>query len=51
MGFRRRKGSGARVALTSAEERALQRSAPLTPEQFKKLRVLAERGVSPLRHL
>jgi hypothetical protein len=38
------------VALTRAEARALRRSAPLTPEQFKSLRRLAEQGVNPLRH-
>lgn len=34
---------------TPAELRAMERSAPLTPEQFKQLRRRAERGVSPLR--
>ncbi len=29
----------------------MRRSAPLTPQQFKELRRLAEQGVSPLRHL
>ena len=38
-------------SLTRAEERALRRSEPLTPAQFKELRRLAEQGVSPLRHL
>ena len=37
--------------LTRAEERALRRSTPLTPLQFKALRQLAEQGVSPLRHI
>jgi hypothetical protein len=37
--------------LTRAEARALERSAPLTPAQFKELRRLAEQGVSPLRHI
>jgi predicted nuclease with RNAse H fold len=37
--------------LTRAEERALRRSEPLTPVQFKELRRLAEQGVSPLRHI
>lgn len=38
------------VALTPAQSHAQRRSAPLTPEQFKSLRRLAEQGVSPLRH-
>ncbi len=37
--------------LTRAELHALQRSEPLSPAQFKELRLLAEQGVSPLRHL
>ena len=37
--------------LTRAEARALERSAPLTPAQFKELRRMAEQGVSPLRHI
>lgn len=37
--------------LTRAEEHALRRSQPLTPQQFKSLRRMAEQGVSPLRHL
>jgi predicted nuclease with RNAse H fold len=41
----------ARPGLTRAEERALRRSTPLTPVQFKALRQLAEQGVSPLRHI
>jgi predicted nuclease with RNAse H fold len=39
------------AGLTRAEERALRRSAPLTPAQFKELRRLAEQGISPLRHI
>ena len=39
------------AALTPAQSHAERRSAPLTPEQFKSLRRLAEQGVSPLRHL
>ena len=37
--------------LTRAEMHALRRSQPLTPQQFKSLRRMAEQGVSPLRHL
>jgi hypothetical protein len=37
--------------LTRAELHALRRSEPLSPQQFKELRRLAEQGVSPLRHL
>lgn len=37
--------------LTRAEAHALRRSEPLTPSQFKELRLLAEHGVSPLRRL
>ena len=40
-----------RGVFTRAEAHALQRSTPLTPEQFKALRQLAERGVNPLRHI
>jgi hypothetical protein len=39
------------IELTPAQTHAQQRSAPLTPEQFKGLRQLAENGVNPLRHL
>ena len=39
------------AALTRAEAHALRRSAPLTPEQFKALRKLAERGVNPFRRI
>lgn len=39
------------AALTPAQSHAQRRSEPLTPEQFKSLRRLAEQGVSPLRHL
>ena len=38
-------------SLTRAEAHALRRSEPLTPAQFKELRVLAEHGVNPLRRL
>jgi hypothetical protein len=48
---RKRRRSGASVGLTRAEAHALRRSAPLTPAQFRELRLLAEQGVSPLRHL
>ena len=34
--------------LTRAEAQALARSTPLTPEQFKARRRLAEQGISPL---
>ena len=37
------------LGLTRAEARALLRSAPLTPAQFKTLRRRAEQGVNPLR--
>jgi len=37
--------------LTRAEAHALRRSAPLTPAQFRELRLLAEEGANPLRHL
>lgn len=40
-----------RPRLTRAEAHALRRSEPLTPAQFKELRVLAERGVNPLGRL
>jgi predicted nuclease with RNAse H fold len=43
--------SGDARGLTRAEAHALRRSAPLTPEQFRSLRELAERGLSPLRHI
>jgi hypothetical protein len=39
------------IELTPAQTRAQQRSAPLTPQQFRGLRELAEHGVNPLRHL
>jgi hypothetical protein len=39
------------AALTRAEAHALRRSTPLTAEQFKARRRLAEQGISPLRHL
>jgi hypothetical protein len=48
---RERRGSDAPLGLTRAEARALRRSAPLTPAQFKELRHRAEHGVSPLRHI
>ena len=48
---RERRRSGASLVLTRAEAHALRRSAPLTPAQFRELRLLAEQGVSPLRHL
>ena len=48
---RKRRGSEAPLGLTRAEARALRRSAPLTPAQFKELRLLAEHGASPLRHI
>lgn len=49
---RQRRGSDdAPLGLTRAEARALRRSAPLTPAQFRELRLLAEHGVSPLRHV
>jgi hypothetical protein len=40
---------GGPAQLTRAEARALQRSAPLTPAQFKTLRHRAEQGFNPLR--
>ena len=40
-----------RSRLTRAEEHALRRSAPLTPQQFKELSRLAEQGISPLQRL
>jgi hypothetical protein len=46
-----RAGPRERGRLTRAEAHALQRSAPLTPQQFKELSRLAEQGISPLRHL
>jgi hypothetical protein len=46
-----RRGSDVLLGLTRAEARALRRSAPLTPAQFRELRLLAEHGVSPLRHI
>ena len=48
---RERRGSDAQLGLTRAEARALRRSAPLTPAQFRELRLLAEHGISPLRHI
>lgn len=48
---RKRLGTDVPLGLTRAEAHALRRSAPLTPEQFRELRLLAEHGVSPLRHL
>jgi hypothetical protein len=39
------------AALTRAEAHAMRRSTPLTPEQFKSRRRLAEQGVNPLRRL
>jgi hypothetical protein len=51
MDSRERRGSDAPLGLTRAEARALRRSAPLTPAQFKELRRRAEHGVSPLRHI
>jgi hypothetical protein len=42
---------GDRPRRTRAETRALRRSAPLTPAQFKELSRLAEQGISPLRHI
>ena len=47
----KRRGIDAPLGLTRAEARALRRSAPLTPAQFKELRLLAEHGASPLRHI
>jgi hypothetical protein len=47
----RRAGAGQRARLTRAEALALRRSAPLTPQQFKELSRLAERGINPLRHI
>lgn len=47
----RRVLSRAPVELTPAQVHARRRGAPLTPEQFKSLRRLAEQGISPLRHL
>jgi hypothetical protein len=35
--------------LTRAEARALSRSAPLTPEEFRERRRIAEQGYAPLR--
>lgn len=35
--------------LTRAEAHALRRCAPLTPEQFKAKRLLADQGIHPLR--
>ncbi|MEA2194465.1 MAG: hypothetical protein QOG42_899 [Solirubrobacteraceae bacterium] len=43
--------SGARAALTPAQDHALRRSAPLTPEQFKSLRQMAARGINPVRRI
>jgi predicted nuclease with RNAse H fold len=37
------------AGLTRAEARALRRSAPLTPAQFKAMRRRAEQGLNPLR--
>jgi len=42
---------GDRARLTRAEARALRRSAPLTPQQFRELSRLADQGISPLRHM
>ena len=39
------------AALTRAEAHAARRSAPLTPDQFKSLRQLAEHGINPLRRM
>jgi hypothetical protein len=36
--------------LTRAQAHALRRCAPLTPEQFKAKRILAAKGINPLRH-
>ena len=44
----RRRG-GDPAELTRAEARALRRSEPLTPGQFKTLRRRAEQGFNPLR--
>jgi hypothetical protein len=38
-------------ALTPAEQHAMRRSAPLTPNQFEEPRRLAARGINPLPHL
>ena len=48
---RQGRGIDVPLGLTRAEAHALRRSAPLTREQFRELRLLAEHGVSPLRHL
>ena len=37
------------AGLTRAQARALRRSTPLTPAQFKALRRRAEQGLNPLR--
>jgi hypothetical protein len=37
--------------LTPAEQHALRRSAPLSPEKFEELGRLAARGINPLRRL
>lgn len=46
---RRRGDAGGLDGLTRAEARALSRSAPLTPAEFRARRRLAERRVVPLR--
>jgi hypothetical protein len=48
---RQRRRPDVPLELTRAEAHALRRSAPLTPAQFRELRLLAEHGISPLRHL
>jgi hypothetical protein len=35
--------------MTRAQEHALRRCSPLTPAQFKSRRLLADKGVNPLR--
>jgi hypothetical protein len=45
----KRTRGGDPAELTRAEARALRRSAPLTPGQFKTLRRRAEQGLNPLR--
>ncbi len=47
----RQKDGVAAPGLTRAEAHALRRTEPLTPSQFKELRVLAEHGVNPLRRM
>ncbi len=46
-----RERSESAFGLTRAEAHALRRSAPLTTAQFRSLRLLAEQGKSPLRHI